>query len=75
MEPWRTTGLRVVELGGGISAAYAARLLADFGADVIKVEPPGRGDQARRAGPFVSIGGVDTPPTPHYGGSAPGTPE
>jgi len=45
-------GLRVVELGGGISAAYAARLLADFGADVIKVEPPGAGDPARRAGPF-----------------------
>jgi crotonobetainyl-CoA:carnitine CoA-transferase CaiB-like acyl-CoA transferase len=42
----------VVELGGGISAAYAARLLGDFGADVIKVEPPGRGDEARRAGPF-----------------------
>jgi crotonobetainyl-CoA:carnitine CoA-transferase CaiB-like acyl-CoA transferase len=42
----------VVELGSGISAAYAARLLADFGADVIKVEPPDRGDETRRAGPF-----------------------
>jgi crotonobetainyl-CoA:carnitine CoA-transferase CaiB-like acyl-CoA transferase len=40
-----------VELGGGISAAYAARLLADFGADIVKVEPP-EGDEARRAGPF-----------------------
>jgi len=37
----------VVELGSGISAAYAARLLADFGADVIKVEPPDRGDETR----------------------------
>ncbi len=54
MEPWHGTGLRVVEVGGGISAAFAARLLADFGADVIKVEPPGRGDEARRAGPFPS---------------------
>jgi crotonobetainyl-CoA:carnitine CoA-transferase CaiB-like acyl-CoA transferase len=51
-EPWIGTGLRVVELGGGISAPYAARLLADFGADVIKVEPPGVGDPARQAGPF-----------------------
>jgi crotonobetainyl-CoA:carnitine CoA-transferase CaiB-like acyl-CoA transferase len=51
MEPWRGPGLRVVELGGGISAAYAARLLADFGADVIKVEPAA-GDPSRRAGPF-----------------------
>jgi crotonobetainyl-CoA:carnitine CoA-transferase CaiB-like acyl-CoA transferase len=42
----------VVELGGGIAAAYGARLLADFGADVIKVEPPGAGDESRRAGPF-----------------------
>jgi crotonobetainyl-CoA:carnitine CoA-transferase CaiB-like acyl-CoA transferase len=50
---WQKDGLRVVELGGGISAAYAARLLADFGADVIKVEPPGLGDETRRAGPFA----------------------
>ncbi|MGH2585625.1 MAG: CaiB/BaiF CoA transferase family protein, partial [Dehalococcoidia bacterium] len=49
--PWRDDGLRVVELGGGISAAYGARLLGDFGADVIKVEPP-EGDAARQAGPF-----------------------
>src|SRR5690348_3639315 len=49
--PWQSSGPRVVELGGGIAAAYGARLLADFGADVIKVEPPG-GDPARRAGPF-----------------------
>jgi crotonobetainyl-CoA:carnitine CoA-transferase CaiB-like acyl-CoA transferase len=49
---WVRPGLRVVELGGGISAAYAARLLADFDADVIKIESPGVGDLARRAGPF-----------------------
>ena len=35
-------GIRVVELGEGVSAAYCARLLADFGADVVKVETPGR---------------------------------
>ena len=41
----------MVELGGGIAAAFGARLLADFGADVVKVEPPD-GDPSRRAGPF-----------------------
>src|SRR5690242_15632030 len=44
-------GLRVVECGGMISAAYAAKLMADLGAEVIKVEPP-EGDPARRFGPF-----------------------
>ena len=43
--------LRVIELGAGVSAAYTAKLLADLGADVVKVEPPG-GDETRRAGPF-----------------------
>ncbi len=49
---WSGKGPRVVELGAGISAAYGARLLADFGADVIKVEKTGGGDDARIAGPF-----------------------
>ena len=44
-------GLKVLELGGGVSAAYTARPMADFGADVIKVEPPA-GDITRRWGPF-----------------------
>ena len=44
--------LRVLELGAGIASAYAARLLADQGADVVKVEPP-EGDPARRLGPFA----------------------
>ena len=43
--------LRVLELGGGVSAAYAAKLLGDHGADVVKVEPPA-GDPTRRRGPF-----------------------
>jgi crotonobetainyl-CoA:carnitine CoA-transferase CaiB-like acyl-CoA transferase len=45
-------GLRVVECGHLAAAAYAAKLLADLGAEVIKVEPPGDGDAARRRGPF-----------------------
>jgi formyl-CoA transferase len=37
-------GLRVVELGSLIAGPFATRLLAEFGADVIKIEPPARGD-------------------------------
>jgi crotonobetainyl-CoA:carnitine CoA-transferase CaiB-like acyl-CoA transferase len=44
-------GMRVVELGEMVSAPYCAKLFADFGADVVKVEPPG-GDVARQWGPF-----------------------
>jgi crotonobetainyl-CoA:carnitine CoA-transferase CaiB-like acyl-CoA transferase len=44
-------GLRVVELGDFIAAAYAGKVLADLGAEVIKVEPPS-GDSARQHGPF-----------------------
>ncbi len=44
---------RVLELGRGIATAWAARLLADAGADVVKVEPP-EGDPARALGPFPS---------------------
>ena len=45
-------GIRVVELGQGVSAPFCAKLLADYGADVIKVELPGEGDVTRRWGPF-----------------------
>jgi crotonobetainyl-CoA:carnitine CoA-transferase CaiB-like acyl-CoA transferase len=43
--------IKVVECGEGISAAFAAKLLADLGVDVVKVEPP-EGDLTRRRGPF-----------------------
>ena len=46
-------GVRVLELGGYVSAPFCARLLADYGADVIKIEAPGAGDEARRMGPFA----------------------
>ena len=45
-------GLRVLELGDMVAAPYCAKLMADLGADVIKVEAPGAGDPARRRGPF-----------------------
>src|SRR5690348_17145573 len=45
-------GLRVVELASGPRSAFCTKLLADMGADVIAVEPPG-GSAARRIGPFA----------------------
>jgi len=45
-------GIRVLEVSELVSAPYCAKLFADFGADVIKIEPPGRGDRARSWGPF-----------------------
>lgn len=44
-------GIKVLECGSLVAAAYAAKLLADLGADVLKVEPP-QGDAARWRGPF-----------------------
>lgn len=41
-------GIRVIELGNYIAAPTASRLLADFGAEVIKVERPGTGDELRK---------------------------
>ncbi|MDB5367065.1 MAG: L-carnitine dehydratase/bile acid-inducible protein [Rhodospirillales bacterium] len=40
-------GIRVVEIGTLIAAPFAARLLAEFGADIIKIEAPGQGDPLR----------------------------
>jgi formyl-CoA transferase len=42
------TGFRVLELGNFIAAPTAGRLLAEFGADVVKIERPGLGDELRR---------------------------
>lgn len=43
-------GVRVLELGSLIAGPFAGRLLADFGADVVKVEAPDRGDPLREWG-------------------------
>jgi formyl-CoA transferase len=41
------TGVRVLELGSLIAGPFSGRILADFGADVLKIEPPGVGDPLR----------------------------
>jgi crotonobetainyl-CoA:carnitine CoA-transferase CaiB-like acyl-CoA transferase len=47
------SNLRVIELGNFVSAAFCTKLLADLGAEVIKVEQLG-GDESRRHGPFLN---------------------
>lgn len=42
------SGIKVVEFGTLIAAPFAARLMAEFGADVIKIEQPGSGDPLRK---------------------------
>jgi formyl-CoA transferase len=46
--PGPLSNLKVVELGTLIAGPYCARLLAEFGADVVKVETPGEGDPLRK---------------------------
>ncbi len=43
-------GIRVIELGQLLAGPFAGHLLADLGAEVIKVEPPGKGDPMREWG-------------------------
>jgi CoA:oxalate CoA-transferase len=56
MEPFMPdsplAGIRVIELAQGVAGPYCGKLLADAGAEVIKVEPPETGDSSRNLGPF-----------------------
>lgn len=45
-------GVRIIEYGNYIAAPYCGKLLADMGAEVIKVERPQKGDESRYHGPF-----------------------
>src|SRR5690242_3835670 len=45
------TGIRILDLSRLVPGAYASQMLADFGADVIKVEEPGSGDYSRHMQP------------------------
>jgi len=52
MEDTALKTLKVIDLTQHIAGPYCTKLLADYGADVIKVERPDGGDPARRMGPF-----------------------
>ncbi|MGH3344225.1 MAG: CaiB/BaiF CoA transferase family protein [Carbonactinosporaceae bacterium] len=49
-------GLRVLDLSRLLPGGYATLLMADFGAEVIKIEEPGRGDYGRWTPPFAASG-------------------
>jgi crotonobetainyl-CoA:carnitine CoA-transferase CaiB-like acyl-CoA transferase len=60
-------GVRVLELGRLLAAPLAAQILGDLGAEVVKVERAGRGDDFRRYGP-VFLKDADGQPTPESAG-------
>ena len=55
--------VKVVEYGNLISAPFCAKILADLGAEVIKIEEPDHGDDSRRQEPFLK----DVPGLEHSG--------
>ena len=56
-------GVRVVEMGVWVAGPAAGGILADWGADVVKIEPPGLGDPARSFGQMI---GGDLPFNPPF---------
>src|SRR6202140_4274009 len=47
-------GIRVVDLTRVLAGPFATQSLGDLGAEILKIEPPGGGDETRRFPPFVS---------------------
>jgi crotonobetainyl-CoA:carnitine CoA-transferase CaiB-like acyl-CoA transferase len=62
LRPPPLTGVRVLDLSRVLAGPWAGQLLADLGADVVKVEKPGAGDDTRAWGPpyLKDAGGRDT---------------
>ena len=56
-------GIRIVEVAQAVAAPAATAILADFGAEVIHVEHPGRGDAHRR---YFSTGGLGNSPVGRF---------
>ena len=54
MHPGALDGIKALEICSFVAGPYCGKLLADMGADVIKVEPPDGGDVARSRGPFFN---------------------
>lgn len=55
------SGMRVLDLSTVIAAPFASAILADFGAEVIKIEMPGKGDPFRTLGPYHDGEGIRWP--------------
>ena len=51
-QPLPLAGLKVIEVAQGVAGPHCGRILAAFGADVVKIEPPS-GDWSRSIGPFL----------------------
>ncbi|MDD5095065.1 MAG: CoA transferase [Dehalococcoidia bacterium] len=54
MDEKALAGVRVIEYASLVAGPYCGKLLADMGAEVMKIEEPGTGDEARRIGPFLN---------------------
>lgn len=54
MEKQALQGIKILDLTRFIAGPYCTRILAGFGAEVIKIEKPGAGDPARSIGPFLN---------------------